>query len=271
MLLGEDAHVPPWSATRRPPVVLAKSCVLGESAGQEAEGQRSVYHHPYALLQEIGKHLLLHAPVKHVETVLHHLDPPGGRAFLDLAQVEIGHPHRAHLPLLNDAVQRMHGLVEGRGHVGPVNQQHIQVICLEVPQALLDGGHDGDQPAIPALGPVRVADATFGNHHNVLAARTQRLPQCALRLSSSVGGCGVKAIDTQVYGAVHRGDNLGFANIPIGAAHLPTTEAQNRHRDVCPAEHAVFHYQLPPMPATCEVSYLRAIGAGELRSWPAFR
>ena len=101
-------------------------------------GERAIHHDTSALLQAVGEDFLFHAPVEHVEAVLHDVHAANGFAFADLVEREIRYADGAHLALVHEAVQGVHGLVERRVDIGPVDEQHVQVIGSQVLQALLD-------------------------------------------------------------------------------------------------------------------------------------
>ena len=241
MLLGEYAHVPAGPAAGAAPVVAAEGGIRGHRAGQQPKGQRPIDHHAGALLHAVGKDFLLHAPVEHIEAILHDVHAADRLTFLDLLQGEVGDADGSHLALVYQPIQRVHGLVEGGIDVGPVDEQHVQVVGAKVLQALLHGGEDGHRPAVPAFGTVGITHAALGDDDNVLAPAAQGFAQHHLRLASAVGRRGVETIDAQVDGPVHGGIQLGTGHVAIGAAHLPAPEAERRNRHVSGSETSVFH------------------------------
>ena len=128
MLFSEDAHVPARPTAGGPPVVAAKGSVRRHGARQQAEGQWAVHHDAGAPFEAVGEYLLLHSTVEHVEAVLDDVHAADGLALPDLVEGEVRYAYGADLALMDEAVQRVHGLVEGGIDVRPVDEQHVQVI-----------------------------------------------------------------------------------------------------------------------------------------------
>ena len=140
MLLGEHADVPAGPAAGGAPVVVAEGGVRRHGSAQQPECQRSVDHDAGALLQAVGEDFLLHAPVEHVEAILDDVHAANGFTLPNLVEGEVRYAHGAHLALVDQAVQGVHGLVEGSVDVRPVDQQDVNVVGAQVLQALLHRG-----------------------------------------------------------------------------------------------------------------------------------
>ena len=144
----------------------------------------------------------------------------------------------------------MHGLVEGRVDVGPVDEEYVQVVGAQVLEALLHRLQDGDHPTVAALGTLGVANAAFGDDNHVLAPVAQGLPQHDLRLTPPVRRRGVEAVDAKVNRAVHGGVQLRARHVAVGAAHLPASEAEDGNRHVGGAKPSILHAHPPVWFAT---------------------
>src|SRR5882672_7038282 len=212
-------------AAARAPVVLVERHAGVERTAQHTVSQRAVGHDGDLLRRAIGEDLGLHAAVEHVPGVLHDVDSAEPRAFLDLRQAEIGHADEAHLALPDDVVECAHRLFERCVGIGPMHEIDVDVISAEPLQALVDRGEDALPAAVAAVWHFLVADAEFGRDDDVVAAASERPRQRLLGHAHAIGLGRVETIDAAIDRLRDRALELALVNSTIGAADLPTPEA----------------------------------------------
>ena len=167
----------------------------------------------------MGDDLCVHPPVESVVVVLHRIHPPDGVAFLELGKAVIREAHVPRLPLLHQAVQGLHGLLERRVGVRIMHQQDVDVVGLHPLQALFHQGQYVVPSAVPARPrPVMLrslpAQAALGHQRHVLAASAQGFTQHLFRVPQAVVGRGIEAVDSHVDGPVYRGAHLVDVLVP---------------------------------------------------------
>src|SRR6266702_627055 len=115
-------------------------------AGQHAAGQRAVRQYGDALVGAEREHLPLLLPVYQVVVVLHGDEPGPAVAFghvLRLGELPGEHAARADVAGLarrDHVVQRLHGLLDRRLVVPPVDLVQVHVVGAEAPQRRVDRG-----------------------------------------------------------------------------------------------------------------------------------
>jgi hypothetical protein len=76
-----------------------------------------------------------------------------------------------------------------------MDQIHVDIIRLEVPEALLNRGHHALSTAVTTVRGLFVAYPEFGRNIDILPALPKRPRQRLLGHAKPVGFCGVKAVD----------------------------------------------------------------------------
>src|SRR6266851_3172781 len=189
----------------------------------------------------VRKDLALHPSVEHMPAILYDIDAANLHAGFELGEAKIRHADIAHLALLDDVIEGAHRLFERRVDIRPMHQIDIDVIGLQVPQALLDRRH---YPLTTAVAPVRrlvVADPELGHHNDIAAARPERPRQRLLGDAHAIGFGSIKAVDAAVDRPLHRLAKLGLVDPAIGAADLPAAKADRRDPQVGPSKLPIFH------------------------------
>src|SRR5262249_15119272 len=241
-------------ASARAPIVFVKLHTGVKGTGEHAIGQRPIGHDANLLCGTVWEDLRLHAPVEHVPAILHHIHPTQPHTGFELRQAEIGHANVARLALLDNGVESAHGFLEGRVDVRPMDQIHVDIVRLEVLQALLNRGHDALATAVATVGGLVVAYPEFGHNIDVLPALPKGPRQGLFGRAHTIGFRGVKAVDADIDGAPHRLMQLPGVDFAVGAAHFPAAKTDRRDLQASLPKWSIFH-TLPLLAAhLCAIS-----------------
>src|SRR4051794_7833868 len=237
----------------RPPVVGRELHPGREGARQQPVGQRAVGHEADALVLAVRQHGVLHAAVEQAQPVLHDVDPPRLLARRQLVAGEVRHTDEPCLAVAHNLVERAHRLVEGDRAVGPVHQQHVDVVGAEVAQTQFDRRPHALAAAVTEVRPVGVPDAELGDEHHLVAPGSQRPAQRLLGGPVSVPRRSVEAVDAEVDRPAHGVSELGLVDGPVPASDLLAAEADGRHLEARRPERSMLHH----VPRTPRPRYAR--------------
>src|SRR5262249_20922766 len=120
-------------------------------------------------------------------------------------------------------------------------QIDVDIVRLEVPQALLNRDHEALSAAVTPVGSLGVANTEFGHNRDLLPARPKGPCERLLRRAHPIGFRSVKAVDASVYGPLPRLLKLHFVDLAIGPAHLPAAKTHGRDLQVCSPKWSIFH------------------------------
>ena len=128
--------------------------------------------------------------------------------FLQLLRVEIARADRAHLPGLNELVERPQRLLDRRLRVGLVRQVQVEPLDSQPLQAAFQLPQDplARETAIGGVSGHRPVDLRA--EQNRLAALAAPLADPGLAAPTAVGGRGVEERDPCGPGSVHQGERL---------------------------------------------------------------
>src|SRR5271166_3562073 len=127
-----------------------------------------------------------------------------------------------------------------------MNEIDVDMVGLQVAQALLDRRHDASAAAVTPRGHFVVAHPEFGDDADILTTAAECASQRLLRYPHAVGFGGVKASDAAVDRLPDRAGELCLVDSAVSAADFPATKADRRDLEVGLAESPIFH-AFPPV------------------------
>src|SRR2546423_97775 len=225
-------------------VVRAYRALLAATAtvaGEQTAGQRAPRDHAHPGGQAVRDHLPLLLAVHQVVVVLHRHEPRPAvrlRGVLHRGELPGVHAGRAEVAGLAGAyhvVQRLHGLLDRRLGVEPVDLIQIHVVGPEPAQRVVDGGEDvlaGQATVVRALTHHTVH---LGGHYIVVTVTEQLAEQAAGDLFADPGRVHVRGVeerDAALDGTAH--DRFGFRFVQCPRA--PRLVAVAHHAQTDPGD-----------------------------------
>src|SRR5262249_29259092 len=114
-------------------------------------------------------------------------------------------------------------------------------IASELPEAGLERARDG----LRGIRKAGLAEPHLRRHEALRPERLEHLAEMLFRHTVAVGWRGVEEVHAELEGPGHRPLALGSRPADHQAANAAATEAQGRHAEVGPTQHAVFHLRSP--------------------------
>jgi len=226
------------------PVPVHERGLRGKGACQQAKGQRAIGHKADALRLAVGQHLPFHAPVQQVIAYLIGRQVAIPFAGLHHLHGKVGDPIVADLACLLERLQRAHGLFKRRVGVGPMDEQQVDIIRLQAPEAAFRGPQDGLAAGIAALVDVVLVypEANFGDQDDLLAAVAKHPAQDLLAIVWAIDLGRIDQRNACVDGLVDGQARLLHVDLPVlRCAQLPGAKTNHGRNQVAIPKASLFH------------------------------
>ena len=106
-----------------------------------------------------------------------------------------------------------------------MHEINVDVIRIEVAQALFERSHDPRSAAVTTIGGLGIADPDLGYEADIAPASTQRMGERPLGNAHAVGLGGIETVDTGIERAVHGLVKLLRVDRAVGPADFPAAKA----------------------------------------------